>query len=41
MKMTESHGNPVLSLNHGVIVTWFCESDDFTYLFLKGFIENK
>ena len=41
MKMTESHGNPVLSLNHGVIVTWFCESDDFTYLFLKGSIENK
>ena len=40
-KMTESHGNPMLSLNHKVSVTWFCESDGFTYLFLKGFVENK
>ena len=38
-KVTKSH--PMLSLNHKAIVTRFCESNDFTYLFRKGFVENK
>ena len=38
-KMTKSH--PMLSLNHKVIVTWFCENNVFTYLFCKEFVENK
>ena len=38
-KLTESH--PMLSLNHEVIVAWFCESDISHIYFSKRFVENK
>ena len=38
-KMTKGH--PMLSLNHKVIVTWYCESGVSHIYSSKGFVGNK